>query len=160
MIWLRSIPVHTGKPILTPMTSPIIWVYPRTHGETKYRRLHISGEQGLSPYTRGNHFGKDFYLEEYGSIPVHTGKPAWSRLIDPSRRVYPRTHGETGPAQPRHHPGIGLSPYTRGNRLVQSFVACDERSIPVHTGKPSHAVNTCSMSWVYPRTHGETISMA
>ena len=51
---LRSIPVHTGKPINASGFSFARRVYPRTHGETESNVRSPKGESGLSPYTRGN----------------------------------------------------------------------------------------------------------
>ncbi len=139
------------------------------------RAAALSG--GLSPYTRGNRreCGKAGVLE--GSIPVHTGKPAFFAPSVAIARVYPRTHGETS-AMPslcasqrglspytrgnhldadRHgQPRNGLSPYTRGNLARRRHLFGLRGSIPVHTGKPRRAPRSTDFSEVYPRTHGET----
>ena len=49
-----SIPVHTGKPQHRAWPHSHCGVYPRTHGETLFRRLSVPKGKGLSPYTRGN----------------------------------------------------------------------------------------------------------
>ena len=90
-----SIPVHTGKPGRKIPGPPCIWVYPRTHGETKTSKKHLITHRGLSPYTRGNH--RYFWQRDVliGSIPVHTGKPYQTTRRQRKTMVYPRTHGET-----------------------------------------------------------------
>ncbi len=50
----------------------------------------------------------------------------------------------------------GLSPYTRGNLTISVLDMERERSIPVHTGKPSFPRASITKTMVYPRTHGET----
>ena len=51
---LRSIPVHTGKPVAILRMFAMWGVYPRTHGETLSQHKFLSFQVGLSPYTRGN----------------------------------------------------------------------------------------------------------
>ena len=132
------------------------WVYPRTHGETSVCNNPRPVVPGLSPYTRGNLKRIDSRGFSPRSIPVHTGKPSWRNSMPSQNGVYPRTHGETILQGCIDAGRWGLSPYTRGNLATSRLRQRLSGSIPVHTGKPSHAVNTCSMSWVYPRTHGET----
>ena len=50
----------------------------------------------------------------------------------------------------------GLSPYTRGNLVKGPPAAMSQRSIPVHTGKPTAIAFRIDPFKVYPRTHGET----
>ena len=50
----RSIPVHTGKPAAAAKSGEQKMVYPRTHGETRLIETDEDGQEGLSPYTRGN----------------------------------------------------------------------------------------------------------
>ena len=71
----RSIPVHTGKPVVVYAAPGSIRVYPRTHGETEARYRFTRPHRGLSPYTRGNHCSLSNVFTLKGSIPVHTGKP-------------------------------------------------------------------------------------
>ncbi len=111
----RSIPVHTGKPIENSRHPQHQWVYPRTHGETAPPLSHLTLEEGLSPYTRGNRESYGDQCLTQGSIPVHTGKPVIAAEAANPARVYPRTHGETFHHFHPHRPLHGLSPYTRGN---------------------------------------------
>ncbi len=91
----RSIPVHTGKPIERVDRIGRREVYPRTHGETSRSGLAWPCDQGLSPYTRGNHNDTSACSTLLWSIPVHTGKPRSIAFSRPIGQVYPRTHGET-----------------------------------------------------------------
>ena len=90
-----SIPVHTGKPRIERLEPKPSKVYPRTHGETSPVPLDRPVREGLSPYTRGNRRRVSSKWRRKGSIPVHTGKPAFLRLDVALHGVYPRTHGET-----------------------------------------------------------------
>ena len=154
----RSIPVHTGKPH-KPLEPPAqSWVYPRTHGETKYKATPHTKLKGLSPYTRGNPEQRGETSAFCRSIPVHTGKPGGRAGSHCSHGVYPRTHGETISPRTGATCRKGLSPYTRGNPYWICHDNRCERSIPVHTGKPRYRAIFASVKMVYPRTHGETCS--
>ena len=139
-----SIPVHTGKP------------------DHAFCYCHIN--QGLSPYTRGNHF-LGLGLAYLGSIPVHTGKPFPLGEHQPGPYndtfgVYPRTHGET--SHMRRKGFEGLSPYTRGNHIIgeslkalglSPYTRGNLRHLRCCPGKPH---SQWKLTRVYPRTHGET----
>ena len=155
-ILARSIPVHTGKPLILCLSSAISWVYPRTHGETTNIDNDTGSRLGLSPYTRGNLIFTVCQRRIIRSIPVHTGKP--ERLVRTQRdgRVYPRTHGETKSNSPALPTPKGLSPYTRGNQETMALQDSNVGSIPVHTGKPLGIFWDSIHQKVYPRTHGET----
>ncbi len=90
------------------------------------------------------------------SIPVHTGKPFGHSRHRNKVGVYPRTHGETLSANFMVSFKKGLSPYTRGNRLLIDHMRNWMGSIPVHTGKPFEHLFLSVDQVVYPRTHGET----
>ncbi len=115
---------------------PLLAVYPRTHGETGDDPDFVDDGNGLSPYTRGNHRCGRSSGDQFGSIPVHTGKPLCGAALPVCDWVYPRTHGETCHPVRRCKARYGLSPYTRGNPFRHSATAYHQGSIPVHTGKP------------------------
>ena len=52
-------------------------------------------------------------------------------------KVYPRTHGETRRVAGGGSTVRGLSPYTRGNHILDWLGQQIIGSIPVHTGKPT-----------------------
>ena len=156
----RSIPVHTGKPNVRIRRRQQERVYPRTHGETEYFRDPTASEKGLSPYTRGNPSWSASSRPHEGSIPVHTGKPTPSVGTFPVSTVYPRTHGETPDVCFCLGKVLGLSPYTRGNLRHRPPSRWSLWSIPVHTGKPYPVCDSPSSYWVYPRTHGETLTIS
>ena len=114
--------------------------------------------QGLSPYTRGNHWLHRVNSDKSGSIPVHTGKPAHSLICVRIGKGSIPVH--TGKPIIGHRcessPRRGLSPYTRGNPPCLAYRAGRNGSIPVHTGKPFLTRGGTVLRWVYPRTHGET----
>ena len=152
-----SIPVHTGKPDYAVSGNSRTEVYPRTHGETLLSANAIVEVKGLSPYTRGNQEVYQWMVAMTGSIPVHTGKPRTSASVRDASEVYPRTHGETCLVLALNGLSSGLSPYTRGNQRNLKPALRYPGSIPVHTGKPRVIYPNASLSWVYPRTHGETM---
>ena len=150
-----SIPAHTGKPTAASPPSCRRRVYPRTHGEAALLRAEGLDAPGLSPHTRGSPGPSGQRAAGEGSIPAHTGKPLDLRLRPVQRRVYPRTHGEAAPWGCLRPPGGGLSPHTRGSRVVPFVPGQVQGSIPAHTGKPRWSCRRASLPAVYPRTHGE-----
>ena len=136
----RSIPAHTGKPRPPSSCRRCPGVYPRTHGETVDLIAEGNHGLGLSPHTRGNHG------DQRGS-----GHCVWW--------VYPRTHGETPVFIVSGSEVEGLSPHTRGNQSPNAPGPIFSGSIPAHTGKPVTSFSTSFNVKVYPRTHGETITV-
>ena len=155
----KSLSPHTrgNHPPRGEMTSSaILWVYPRTHGETWFRTARETSASGLSPHTRGNLLERCDVTEYLGSIPAHTGKPMRTMAISKTYGVYPRTHGETFAARSVATFSRGLSPHTRGNQFQTSAPPRSNGSIPAHTGKPFTPREMYPVGVVYPRTHGET----
>ena len=111
---------------------------------------------GLSPHARGNPRRPPLRSLLLGSIPARAGKPApalWSAVM---RWVYPRTRGETRPPTLLTLSFLGLSPHARGNLQLTKGTISLFRSIPARAGKPMRIVTESRLSWVYPRTRGET----
>ena len=98
-----------------PIKNTTAKVYLRMDGETDANLTLAEKQEGLSPYTRGNHGRQDRTAVYAGSIPVHTGKPLQHMLPLFLLWVYPRTHGETHVMIHDIMSIMGLSPYTRGN---------------------------------------------
>ncbi len=92
-------------------------------------------------------------------IPVLTGNTVshFARLSDDP--VYPRTHGEHGSKSLTVRPDCGLSPYSRGTRIDSDFFITPCRFIPVLTGNTRIDGNRRITPPVYPRTHGEHITL-
>ena len=134
----RSIPAHTGKPLLLIRIKPPSEVYPRAYGETLYDRAGIGIVLGLSPRIRGNLIARLGRNQSRGSIPAHTGKPARGDGVHHLVRVYPRAYGETGYEAGARGIESGLSPRIRGNLIVAPTNARGRGSIPAHTGKPAN----------------------
>ena len=156
----RSIPAHTGKP-----SWPRPWarggrVYPRPHGEAGPPGLRRLPCRGLSPPTRGSRRDPLLARHPGRSIPAHTGKPLHSRPNRTVAKVYPRPHGEAWRAVLDLDQEAGLSPPTRGSRSTPGRRPWPTRSIPAHTGKPLSLRCSRSLSWVYPRPHGEAPSFS
>ena len=114
---------------------------------------------GLSPHTRGNRGTAHHWAAGIGSIPAHTGKPSKPYSQPGNPGVYPRTHGETVVMDVALPSAQGLSPHTRGNRQLSPSGSSPEGSIPAHTGKPGRIAFCSPFFGVYPRTHGETLSV-
>ena len=91
-----------------------------------------------------------------GSIPAHAGEPPLSRLYNPRPRVYPRPRGGTTPRGRHRLLARGLSPPTRGNRLLRVRRAGQRRSIPAHAGEPTRPARRRRPVEVYPRPRGGT----
>ena len=153
---MRSIPAHTGKPLLPRVAPRVIEVYPRAYGETFRRSTGEARDTGLSPRIRGNRYRQTSSHPPKGSIPAHTGKPLHSESASARPRVYPRAYGETPEIDPDLRTDSGLSPRIRGNRTSNSCGKMSSGSIPAHTGKPRHHSLSRPGPRVYPRAYGET----
>ena len=131
-------------------------VYPRPRGGTSHSWSARFGIPGLSPPTRGNHFGAYRTGVGFRSIPAHAGEPRPVSASGDSVWVYPRPRGGTHhfPFHPALHPG--LSPPTRGNLLTLVFLCGLGGSIPAHAGEPHAPVLSLPNNRVYPRPRGGT----
>ena len=153
---IGSIPAHTGEPPTEFTVPENRRVYPRTHGGTQAAAAHDHRQEGLSPHTRGNR-AEGLCVEcSSGSIPAHTGEPSQGDCRTESQGVYPRTHGGTRRPLPGPTPPAGLSPHTRGNRMLVLVLVVMIGSIPAHTGEPRVQLPAHQSDRVYPRTHGGT----
>ena len=152
---VRSIPAHTGKPSPAVVAANSKRVYPRPHGEAAGIADPPMNPRGLSPPTRGSRTDLDGHGRRVRSIPAHTGKPSPAEAHQPTRRVYPRPHGEAGSTERPDRSPPGLSPPTRGSRRAPGRHDAAARSIPAHMGKPSNGLRSMCSSKVYPRPHGE-----
>ena len=68
------IPAHAGKTARSPCTRAAIWAHPRSRGENRRGPVHVVGEDGSSPLTRGKHIGEAKVQDGLGLIPAHAGK--------------------------------------------------------------------------------------
>ena len=115
---------------------------------------------GLSPPTRGSR-GRGLEREgRRGSIPAHAGKPEGPQRGLPPRPVYPRPRGEADSGSATRQVYDGLSPPTRGSRVVQPGRRVRRGSIPAHAGKPRPEHPRRLRAAVYPRPRGEAVSPA
>ena len=152
----RSIPAHAGEPSRKPSGKSWMRVYPRPRGGTEARADVGETTAGLSPPTRGNRARVSPSNTYSGSIPAHAGEPNVDGLAAARIWVYPRPRGGT-PCLPRAcavH--AGLSPPTRGNRLIGESVEEGLRSIPAHAGEPFTKYPPSAGRAVYPRPRGGT----
>ena len=92
---------------------------------------------GLSPPTRGNPPAGSTPTTTRRSIPAHAGEPGDDGGGGVTMRVYPRPRGGTQEGGNRVGLYRGLSPPTRGNRLIIARPASLAGSIPAHAGEPS-----------------------
>ena len=70
-----TIPVCTGKPALPCSSATLSRDHPRVHGETAFGKIRRGCLEGPSPCARGNRLRLQYKHEDYGTIPVCTGKP-------------------------------------------------------------------------------------
>ena len=131
-----SIPAHTGKPTVAPLSGSVGTVYPRPHGEAGPSARMSAIDRGLSPPTRGSPWRPGTGRSSARSIPAHTGKPRRGRRRGRVPEVYPRPHGEACAEVEDTLVTRGLSPPTRGSRRPWRTPPACRRSIPAHTGKP------------------------
>ena len=152
-----SIPAHAGEPIeIADADARARAVYPRPRGGTLPESTLIGGESGLSPPTRGNPAPSALAFAPMRSIPAHAGEPRLPIQVALIRGVYPRPRGGTDVVAIRHRAVGGLSPPTRGNRLVRPLQPAVEGSIPAHAGEPRSYFASVAPSEVYPRPRGGT----
>ena len=111
---------------------------------------------GLSPPTRGNHSQPLHSQARSRSIPAHAGEPDPPRSRLALTAVYPRPRGGTRADFWQMPESAGLSPPTRGNRLVLGVQMASQRSIPAHAGEPLSGVELANRGSVYPRPRGGT----
>ena len=154
-----SIPAHTGKPAAHAGPPLHVRVYPRPHGEAERCTRTLLALRGLSPPTRGSLLQRGKAATQLRSIPAHTGKPSRPSESRERTTVYPRPHGEATAHRGYELPDTGLSPPTRGSRVVRVVAQGRQRSIPAHTGKPIPHMGHRPSWTVYPRPHGEAMSL-
>ena len=152
----RSIPAHAGEPRSEQMWRSWLSVYPRPRGGTSSCSVRLTARDGLSPPTRGNPLIIILCVSALRSIPAHAGEPASRPRSRTSRWVYPRPRGGTRCPGISARPKWGLSPPTRGNRVVAGGVHYGQGSIPAHAGEPKKTPQRRGTAAVYPRPRGGT----
>ena len=114
--------------------------------------------RGLSPRVRGNLMGIRQSGSGSGSIPACAGEPIPRGAGRGRGRVYPRVCGGTNTSSVIPLRGVGLSPRVRGNRLGSECYISKDRSIPACAGEPTIIRHRGSLSQVYPRVCGGTLT--
>ena len=117
----------------------------------------ITLPSGLSPLTRGNLFLKPASMRGRGPIPAHAGEPLLAVLAAGKLWAYPRSRGGTAGRDDIRIAPMGLSPLTRGNRMVGTENGTLTGPIPAHAGEPRHLTATLCPGWAYPRSRGGTV---
>ena len=151
-----SIPARAGKPPPTPAAWQHPRVHPRSCGETDAAGVVVAGSPGPSPLVRGNQRRRCCASASWGSIPARAGKPIDSSIVSDTLRVHPRSCGETVEMQLAHHPAPGPSPLVRGNLATAAASRGTAGSIPARAGKPQRGSGSERLTWVHPRSCGET----
>ena len=131
-------------------------VYPRPRGGTEIARDTEYIRNGLSPPTRGNRIAVAYPISRYGSIPAHAGEPVHYGNLPKRDGVYPRPRGGTRLVVCQANRQVGLSPPTRGNRMVCADDRACGGSIPAHAGEPVGLRIPPAPVPVYPRPRGGT----
>ena len=157
-IWHGSIPACAGEP---PGGHPFFvgfWVYPRVCGGTRASKSSAGNAPGLSPRVRGNPGEPATPQVPSGSIPACAGEPCRRDAPYLPLGVYPRVCGGTLTTPSVSMASRGLSPRVRGNHnLAVGALRCIG-SIPACAGEPWTWIPLRSMTRVYPRVCGGTLS--
>ena len=139
------------------MLASLGWrAYPRSRGATPLTSTGLITVWGLSPLTRGNRPEKCGEHRECGPIPAHAGQPSMVRPCAMPIRAYPRSRGATSVHAGDDLCSEGLSPLTRGNRLLGRGPGAQDGPIPAHAGQPRWLVSTGCWAGAYPRSRGAT----
>ena len=133
------IPAHAGQPLWTTGQANILRAYPRSRGATSSSWFSTIHSRGLSPLTRGNPATCTGYANRKGPIPAHAGQPLAFFAHNAIIWAYPRSRGATTSAPERLSGNSGLSPLTRGNRVVAPLLSNIRGPIPAHAGQPRQA---------------------
>ena len=152
----RSIPAHAGEPATKRPATPCAGVYPRPRGGTPTKTNAGWSANGLSPPTRGNPTIKNRCKNGSRSIPAHAGELRASDEGLAMAWVYPRPRGGTVKSASGSARTSGLSPPTRGNHSMKTWIRLVLGSIPAHAGEPKAWTLTTRGRLVYPRPRGGT----
>ena len=150
----RSIPAHAGEPSPKITCEGNSTVYPRPRGGAYRGSGDRKCRSGLSPPTRGSRSRSPRSAKPGGSIPAHAGEPA--QRTKPCTRpwVYPRPRGGAHSSIGDTPLSEGLSPPTRGSRLLSCYPLHAVGSIPAHAGEPVQQSGRQAGFAVYPRPRG------
>ena len=95
----------------------------------------------------------------FGPIPAYAGQPGAQRPVALYWGAYPRLRGATAGRACRSPFEQGLSPLTRGNRLVSTTQPVLLGPIPAYAGQPRLGAWWPMHQWAYPRLRGATASV-
>ena len=152
----RSIPAHAGEPTGAGRERACRAVYPRPRGGTRVKSHTLALMEGLSPPTRGNRIIPRAEFPVIRSIPAHAGEPTGGYSNGERAMVYPRPRGGTLSSRTAMRDSNGLSPPTRGNRMMRFSLTATSGSIPAHAGEPAGERHCGVVRRVYPRPRGGT----
>ena len=110
---------------------------------------------GSSPLTRGKRQDHPTPPITRGLIPAHAGKTAEEELVHVRPPAHPRSRGENAAGIASVALTQGSSPLTRGKLKAQMHEVADQRLIPAHAGKTSHARAGGLVVQAHPRSRGE-----
>ena len=150
----RSIPAYAGDPYSLTVNGRGIAVYPRLRGGSLTHNLRQSRKRGLSPPTRGIRRFPCLDNAPKRSIPAYAGDPIPNREAITLLTVYPRLRGGSGCGCGSQRSRGGLSPPTRGIRLLLWGQTMPTRSIPAYAGDPGCRLYPRDNHTVYPRLRG------
>ena len=154
----RSIPAYAGEPLQGCVCHLAFAVYPRVCGGTVGSAGEILDPGGLSPRMRGNRKMQCHLPLRRRSIPAYAGEPPYAGQVNLIVTVYPRVCGGTRSCHIPSIVAVGLSPRMRGNPAMSGSMALLRRSIPAYAGEPDPILAARSVSGVYPRVCGGTVT--
>ena len=109
---------------------------------------------GLSPHTRGKLPSQILRRILAGPIPAYAGETAWGEWTLQAMGAYPRIRGGNVERTMVVVERAGLSPHTRGKRLVSIFCHGGIGPIPAYAGETHGRQRDCPQGRAYPRIRG------
>ena len=149
-----SIPANAGETSAPHRSGRRHGVYPRERGGDSVVLLKPAQVGGLSPRTRGRPVRGVALVVRDGSIPANAGETNRLLFLRSTARVYPRERGGDSRWEPLPYLAEGLSPRTRGRRLLLRPRHDQPGSIPANAGETPAAPPLPALPRVYPRERG------
>jgi len=148
------IPADAGEPAFHPGASRSPRAYPRGRGGAGRCSCSQFNHRGLSPRTRGSRCHGDGGAGGQGPIPADAREPRGADNHLAAVRAYPRGRGGAAPGVRGADGKAGLSPRTRGSRLLRPEHEPRPGPIPADAGEPACGRRSPPCRGAYPRGRG------